>query len=189
MSLSDDLPVLETERLVLRPYAPTDARRVQQMCNDWAVASTTLALPHPYPDGGAEQWISTHADSFRQGTEVTLAITLKPGREVIGSVGLSVRREHRRGELGYMVAREHWNRGYGTEAARAMMGFGFTALGLNRIQAMHFPRNSASGRVMQKLGMSRESLIRQYVISRGAFEDVVLYAILRPEFEEPCRAG
>jgi RimJ/RimL family protein N-acetyltransferase len=179
----DCLPSLETERLVLRPYALADALRVQQMCGDSVVASTTLNLPHPYPDGAAEKWISTHADSFRQGTGVTLAITLRPNRTVIGSVGLSVNKNHQRGELGYMIAKEHWNHGYCAEAARALMGYGFSALGLNRIQAMHFPSNPASGRAMQKLGMTREGLLRQYVCNRGTFEDLVLYSILRDEFE------
>jgi RimJ/RimL family protein N-acetyltransferase len=81
-----------------------------------------------------------------------------------------------------MVAKEHWNRGYCTDAARTLMNYGFSALGLNRIQAMHFPRNPASGRVMQKLRMTREGLLHQYVCSRGTFEDLVLYSILRHEF-------
>jgi ribosomal-protein-alanine N-acetyltransferase len=187
--MSEGLPVLETERLVLRPYSLADAPRVQQMCGDRAIAATTLAIPHPYPDGAAEQWISTHADSFRQGTEVTLAITLKLNGQVVGSIALSVNKNHRRGELGYMVAKEHWNRGYCTEAARAMMDYGFGLLGLNRIQAMHFPRNPASGRVMQKLGMTREGLLRQYVSNRNGLEDVVLYSILRREFEPTGKAG
>jgi RimJ/RimL family protein N-acetyltransferase len=187
--VSNDLPVLETERLVLRPYSLADARRVQQICGDWAVASTTLAIPHPYPDGAAEQWISTHADSFRQGKEATLAVTLKTGGLVVGSVALFVRADHRRGELGYMVAKEHWNHGYCTEATRAVMTFGFNTLQLNRIQAMHFPRNPASGRVMQKLGMTKEAILRQYVYNRGVHEDLVMYSILRPEFDTPGRAG
>jgi ribosomal-protein-alanine N-acetyltransferase len=177
------LPVLETERLVLRPYSLADARRVQEMCGDEAVASTTLAIPHPYPDGAAEQWISTHADGFRKGSEVTLAITQRPGGLVVGSMAIFVNNDHRRGELGYVVAKEHWNQGYCTEAARAFLNFGFKTLDLNRIQATHFPRNPASGRVMQKLGMSREGLLRQYVLNRGAFEVLVMYSILRPEFE------
>ncbi len=63
------------------------------------------------------------------------------------------------------------------------MSYGFGALGLHRIQAMHFPRNPASGRVMQKLGMTREGLLRQYVSNRGSREDVIMYSILRPEFK------
>jgi len=181
--VTDGLPRLETERLVLRPYTPADAGRVQQMCNDWDIASTTLALPYPYPDGAAEQWISTHAESFQQGKEVTLAITLKPGGMVVGSMALSVNKNHNRGELGYMIAKEHWNHGYCTEAAQAMVQYGFTAIGLNRIQAVHFPRNPASGKVMQKLGMVREGLLRQYARGQERFEDVVIYSMLRTEFE------
>jgi ribosomal-protein-alanine N-acetyltransferase len=181
--MSDDLPILETERLQLRPYKPADAARVRQMCDDWDIASTTLALPHPYPEGAAEKWISTHADSFGQGKEVTLAITVRPGGTVVGSMALSVNKNHNRGELGYMIAKEHWNRGYCTEAARAMMQYGFATMGLNRIQAMHFPRNPASGRVMQKLGMTSEGLLRQYVLNRDSPEDVAMYSILRSEFE------
>jgi ribosomal-protein-alanine N-acetyltransferase len=186
--VSDALPVLETERLVLRPYTLADAPRVQQMCGDPAIAATTLAIPHPYPDGAAEQWISTHADSFRQGEEVTLAIALKPDGPVIGSMALMVNKNHQRGELGYMIAKEHWNRGYCTEAARALLSFGFSALGLNRIQAMHFPRNPASGQVMQNLGMTREGLLRQYVMNRGSPEDVVLYAAVRDESDATERS-
>jgi|WetSurMetagenome_2_1015567.scaffolds.fasta_scaffold179129_2 [ribosomal protein S5]-alanine N-acetyltransferase len=183
---SDGLPVLETERLVLRPYMLADASSVQRMCGDPAIAATTLAIPHPYPDGAAEKWISTHAENFRQGIEVTLAITLKPDGQVVGSIALSVNKDHRRGELGYMVAQEHWNRGYCTEAARALMSYGFNDHGLNRIQAMHFPRNPASGRVMEKLGMTREGRLRQYVCNRGTCEDIVLYSIVRGE---PDAAG
>jgi ribosomal-protein-alanine N-acetyltransferase len=187
--MDGDLPVLETERLVLRPYALADAPRVQQMCGDDAVASTVLNMLHPYPDGAAEKWISTHADSFRQSTEVTLAITLKPSGMVVGSVALSVNKNHKRGELGFMVAKDHWNRGYCTEAVRAVVRYGFGVIGLVRIQAMHFPRNTASGRVMQKLGMTREGLLRQYVCNRGVFEDLLVYSILRPEFETTGGAG
>ena len=75
--MSDGLPVIETERLVLRPYSLSDAPVVHAMCDDPAIAGTTLAIPHPYPDGAAEQWISTHAENLRQGTEVVLAITLR----------------------------------------------------------------------------------------------------------------
>ena len=180
--------MIETDRLTLRPYSLADAGRVQQMCNDWEIASTTLVLPHPYPDGAAEQWISTHAESFRQGAGAVLAITLKPDGSVIGTVPLSINKNHQRGELGYMVAKEHWNRGYCTEACRALMSYGFSTLGLDRIQAMHFPRNPASGRVMQKLGMTREGLLRQYVSNRGTHEDIIMYPILRHEFGTPGKA-
>jgi len=180
--MPDQLPTIETERLVLRPYTLADAPRVQQMCNDPEVAATTLALPHPYPDGAADQWISTHEERFREGKGLTLAITLRQSGLIVGTMSLDpISPTHRRGELGYMVAREHWNHGYCTEAARAVISYSFARLGVNRVQAMHFPRNPASGRVLQKLGMTREGTLRQYVSNRGTFEDAVMYGLLRSE--------
>ena len=70
-----NLPILETERLLLRPYSLTDAPSVQQMCGDPEIAATTLAIPHPHPDGAAGRWMPTHPESLRRSTEVILAIT------------------------------------------------------------------------------------------------------------------
>jgi RimJ/RimL family protein N-acetyltransferase len=140
-------------------------------------------MPHPYPDGAAEQWIAGHAETFREGSGLRLAVTVKPGGRVVGTMGLDVSRRHARAELTYMVARECWGRGYATEAARAVVRYGFEVLGLQRIQATHFPDNPASGRVMEKLGMSREGVLRQYVRRRGVPADLVLYSLLRGEFE------
>ena len=180
--MPDQLPTIETERLVLRPYTLADAPRVQQMCNDPEVAATTLALPHPYPDGAADQWISTHEERFREGKGLTLAITLRQSGLIVGTMSLDpISPTHRRGELGYMVAREHWNHGYCTEAARATINHAFEHLGINRVQAMHFPRNPASGHVMEKLGMTREGMLRQYVFGRNSPEDVIVYAILKSD--------
>ena len=98
---------------------------------------------------------------------------------MIGAVGLRIEREDQRAELGYWIGRPYWNQGYCTEAARAVLDFGFEQLGLNRIYASHFTRNPASGRVMQKLGMTHEGRLRQHVRKWDAFEDVEVYAVLR----------
>ena len=84
-----------------------------------------------------------------------------------------------RAELGYWIGKPYWGQGYCTEAARATLDFGFEQLGLNRIFAHHFARNPASGRVMQKIGMTREGRLRQHVKKWDAFEDLELYGILK----------
>jgi RimJ/RimL family protein N-acetyltransferase len=174
---------IETARLVLRPFRREDAKRVQALAGDPAVADTTLTIPHPYEDGVAEAWIAGQPAERAQGTGLTLAVCLKPGGVVVGAVSLgSFRAEHRRAELGYWVGREYWNNGYCTEAARALVEHGFRALGLNRVHACHFERNPASGRVMAKVGMRREGVLRRHVRARGRFEDVVCYGALAAEF-------
>ncbi len=151
---------------------------VQRLAGERAIADTTLTIPHPYLDGMAEAWIATHADAWAQRDRATFAITSEADG-VIGAIGLHFRPAHRRAELGYWIGRPFWNRGFATEAARAMIAFGFEALALNRIHASHLTRNPASGRVLAKAGMRFEGILRQHVIKWDRPEDLAEYAILR----------
>ena len=174
-------PTLETERLVLRPFVLADAPRVQHLAGDRAVAEFTLNIPHPYPDGAAEKWIASHQPKYEKGELVNFAITLRSDGELIGAVGLTLVSAHLRAEIGYWIGKPYWGQGYCTEAARAVVRYGFDVLKLNRIQSRHFVGNPASGRVMQKLGMIREGCLRQYVRKWGQFVDMVLYGLLRSD--------
>jgi hypothetical protein len=80
-----DLPRLSTERLLLRPFSLSDASVVQRLAGDRSIADTTLNIPHPYEDGAAEAWISTHQEVFDQGKGLTLAITTKADGALTGS--------------------------------------------------------------------------------------------------------
>jgi [ribosomal protein S5]-alanine N-acetyltransferase len=175
-------PSLQTERLVLRPFAPTDAPRVQELAGDRALADTTQ-LPHPYPPGAAERWIATHQAKWSAGELISYAITLRSSGELIGSVSLVIHEAHDSAELGYWLGRDYWNNGYTTEAATALVGFGFETVGLHRIEAPYLTRNAASGRVMEKLGMTLEGVARQSFKKWGVREDIATRAILRPEWE------
>lgn len=172
------LPTLQTGRLVLRPFEAMDAPEVQRLAGDRAIAASTLTVPHPYPDGAAESWIATHQDHWTKRKVLTLAVTTRDGGALVGAVGLALTMSDRRAELGYWIGVPHWNRGYATEAARAVLDFGFGTLGLHRIMARHMARNPASGRVMQKLGMQQEGVLRHHTLKWGEFEDLVVYAKL-----------
>jgi len=174
-------PTLETKRLRLRRFTLADAADVQRLAGDRDVASTMM-IPHPYEVGMAEHWVSTHLEGFNRGELATFAITLRESAVLVGAISLTIRRKHSRGELGYWIGKPYWNRGYCTEAAKAILQFGFVELGLNRIHASHFTRNPASGRVMQKIGMTYEGRLRQHVEKWGVFEDLDLYGILPGEF-------
>jgi [ribosomal protein S5]-alanine N-acetyltransferase len=171
------LPTLETRRLVLRPFDLSDAPVVQRLAGAPEVALTTKNIPYPYEDGMAEEWIASHGRAWQDRTLLALAIT-SVSNGLVGAVSLELNAMHRRGELGYWVGLAFWNRGYATEASAALLDYGFNELALNRIQAHHMTRNRSSGRVLEKLGMKREGVHRQYVLLRGRFEDVASYAIL-----------
>lgn len=189
-------PSLYTPRLCLRPFTLADAPRVQQLAGDRRIAATTARIPHPFPDGEAERWIESTSARAEAGTTfafaATLAGTRTPGREndptdtghVIGCVGLHADGEpiHARAQIGYWIGVPYWNKGFATEAANAVLGFGFTRRGFNRIGADHYAHNPASGRVMEKLGMTREGLLRQYDQKWGHYLDVVTYSILHEEW-------
>jgi len=177
-----NLPVIETERLLLRPFCKSDSPRVQLLAGDKRIAATTLNVPHPYPEGLAEQWIATHEDEFIQQRSVILAIWLTAEEKLIGACSLLRKPEYDLGELGYWIGYPYWNKGYCTEACKAMMNFGFNALKLNKIFATYFEGNEASGRVMQKLEMKREALLRKHIKHWGEYKNLICYAILKEEF-------
>jgi ribosomal-protein-alanine N-acetyltransferase len=180
-------PTLTTARLVLRPYAPDDAPAVHAFVSDPEVASTTAAIPHPYPQGAAEAWIATHAQRHEDGEAVILAVTLRGTDELVGSIEIRLVPAHRRAELGYWIGRPHWGRGYATEASAALLRWAFDTLDLHRVHGAHLGRNPASGVVLRKVGMRHEGRLRSHFQKWGVMEDLDLYGILADEL--PPRAG
>ena len=179
-------PTFETQRLTLRPFEWTDAKDVQRLAGDRAVADTTLNVPYPYEDGMAEKWIGTHQTKFEAGELANFAVVLRGSGELVGTIGLAIERRFDRAELGYWIGATYWNRGYCTEAGQVLLAFGFGELNLNRVHASHLGRNPASGRVMEKLGMTREGICRQHVKKWDCYEDIVLYGMLKTEWRNDC---
>ncbi|HCG30000.1 MAG TPA: hypothetical protein DEU95_09750 [Chloroflexi bacterium] len=101
---------------------------------------------------------------------------------VVGAFGLTVVWPHLRGEVGYWLGRPLWRQGLTTEAGQAILRYAFHDLELNRVEARCEAENAASERVMQKLGMSYEGLMRQQIFVKGVFRDMKLYAQLRSEW-------
>ena len=85
--------------------------------------------------------------------------------------------------MGYWIGTPYWGCGFATEATAAVVRYGFEELQLNRVHAAHFALNPASGRVLEKLGMRREGCRRQHVLKWDRYVDLVLYGLLREEYE------
>ena len=116
-------PTLKTERLILRPFSISDAESVQALAGDRKIYETTLNVPHPYEDGMAEKWISSHLSQFYNGNGVNLAVTLRGTGDLIGAIGLGAAKAHKRAELGYWIGAPFWNKGYCTEASKEMIEY------------------------------------------------------------------
>jgi len=177
------IPTIVIERLILRPFTTADAPLVQRLAGSRDVADTTLNIPHPYPDSAAEKWIGTHQDIYEKTGSVSWAVTMNDSGQLIGCISLVVERKNERAELGYWIAKPHWGQGYCTEAAKAVLDYGFRQEKLNRIYAFYLSRNPASGKVMQKVGMRKEGEMRQHIKKWDKFEDIVHYGILSSDYK------
>ena len=172
-----DLPELHTDRLLLRPFHSGDVDDVFAYAQnpEW---NRFLPVPDPYTRRDADEFVARCI--LADGEERFEWAVVHDGR-VSGGVSLTV---HRAGvaELGYSIARPLWGQGLATEAARAIIEHAFENLGLVRIQAFADLRNVGSWRVMEKLGMQREGVLRSHRTLRGEPVDDVLYAIFREEW-------
>ncbi len=177
-------PTLETDRLILRPLSPADAPTIQEKVSAWAIANTTISIPHPYPDGEAEQYIARQLNAWEAGHSVTFGIERNSQAGICGILEIrDIEWDHSQAELSFWIAAELWGQGYMSEALEPVIGFGFNDLELNRLYAYHMLRNPGSGKVLQKNGLVREGILRQRVRKWGVFEDVALWAILRQDWQ------
>jgi RimJ/RimL family protein N-acetyltransferase len=179
--------VLQTTRLVLRPFRLDDAATVERLAGAREIADTTLNIPHPYPQGAASAWIGQHEAMREAGTNLVYAITRRDTAELMGAIALSIAAEHARAEIGYWISAAHWNQGYCTEAGRVVVRWAFDSLGLHRVQGRHLVRNAASGRVMTKLGMQLEGIHRDAIRKWDRFENIAHHAILATDSDASYR--
>jgi [ribosomal protein S5]-alanine N-acetyltransferase len=176
------MPIIGTTRLSLCPFSSRDAQRVQLLAGDEAIASGAINMPHPYTDGLAESWISTHEDEYQKGNSLILAITLSESGLLIGSIGLYINRKHQNAELGYWIGREYWGNGYCTEAVNAFVDYAFMKLKLNKVYAHYISRNDASGKVLQKNGFMTEGLLKKHVRYKDTYQDIICAGLLRSDY-------
>jgi RimJ/RimL family protein N-acetyltransferase len=180
---------IETERLVLREFRPDDWRAVQEYAADPQVVRHLVWGPNTEEDtrGYIRRALAARDAEPRRGYE--LAVDLTDEGRLIGAARLEVSDpQNRAGWIGYCFNRRYWGRGFATEAVRAVVDFGFTQLDLHRIFATCAPENSASARVLEKLGMRREGHIVRHKWIRGRWRDSCLYALLEEERRGAARS-
>src|SRR4051794_2150912 len=173
-----------TERLLLRDFVPDDWAAVL------AYQSDPRYLRYYEWQHRTEEDVRAFVGMFlAQQEEVPrrkfqLAITLPGSGALIGNCGVRVRDPLlRAADIGYELDPRHWGHGYATEAARAMLDFGFGPLGMHRIAADCIAENTASAHVLEKIGMRQEGWLRKNVWLKGRWWDTLLYAILDEEYE------
>ena len=174
---------IDTPRLYLREFHPTDEDDVHAYASDPDVVRLMIWGPNT-PELTRAFLARTLAEQKEwPRNSVGLAIELKEERRVIGSIGLRIKDEpNRTADIGYVLARRYWGRGYMSEAARAILDAAFRRAGLHRVWATCDTRNGASYRVMEKIGMRREAHFLQNALEKNEWRDSYLYAILAEEW-------
>ena len=171
---------LLTERLILRPLEEADIGAVHALhCLEETDRFNTLGIPDNIEETKAlcEKWISENNTKPRQ--KFVFVIELKDQKHFIGLIGINVGREkYKNAEVWFKFHYNFWNKGYGTEALKRIIDFGFTDLKLHRIEAGCAVENIGSVKVMEKAGMLREAHTRQLLPLKSGWSDNYGYAIL-----------
>jgi len=149
------LPTLATERLVLRPFRPSDAPRVTELLDDPHVSATLEGIPYPYREEYADYWIPLHVPLFERSRELHLAIELRSPPALVGAVALLSSEQQRPPQLGYWLGRRYWGRGIVTKAMAELLRHAGAELGVEAVAARCMVDNPASLRVLAKLGLVR----------------------------------
>ena len=175
--------ILETQRLVLRPFAVADAG---EMYRNWASDPEVMKFltwpVHESPEATVELlkvWVA----QYESPEYYQWAMVLKECGQVIGSISVNEHDEKvEKAEVGYCMGKAWWHRGLMAEALQAVMDYLFGEVGFHRIQAAHDLRNPNSGAVMRKCGMTVEGTLRQYLWSNSGVGDMCMHGILREEW-------
>ena len=174
---------LETERLILREFTPDDWLTV------WEYQREPRYLRYYEWADRTQEDVRAFIERFiahqqaRPRIRFQLAVVIKSGGELIGNCG--IRRDSidsHEADIGYELAPQHWGQGYATEAARAIVAFGFSELGLHRISAECVLDNAGSIRVLRKAGMQLEGQLRHKEYYKGRWWDRLLFAVLEDEW-------
>lgn len=171
--------VIRTPRLVLRPLEAGDLPEVARLAGDWDIASMTARIPYPYTLTDARQWL----DGLEAG-EVVRAITSDD--RLFGLTGYLPAADGRSAEIGYWIGKPYWGNGYATEAASALITYGFAKAGFDMLTCCHFADNLASRRVIAKLGFTSTGSCSCWCEARRVKAPAEQYELVRRDWR-PAR--
>jgi RimJ/RimL family protein N-acetyltransferase len=174
-------PFLIGERIYFRPLEREDAPQVQEFINDPEV-TTGLLIHRPVSRTEEEAFIASRDKDEKN---IVVAVVLKDGDRLIGTLGLRLgENKDRKANFGINIgAKDLWNQGYGTEATKLIVRYGFETLNLNRIELTVYEYNARAIRAYEKVGFSREGVMRQATYKLGRYWDIINMGILRAEWD------
>lgn len=179
-------PSLTTERLTLCRITEEFAADMYEYSGDPDVTKYLTWSPHS-GQKETERYIRILQKKYADGSFNDWGLVLKDSGKFIGTCGYtSFNYEENTAEVGYVLAKPYWGQALAPEAVKAVMRFGFEQFGLDGYTAKYMEGNDASGRVMQKCGMSLEGVYRHSMYIKGEFKNIVVYRVTREDFYRFC---
>ncbi|MFJ7700664.1 GNAT family N-acetyltransferase [Lysinibacillus fusiformis] len=179
-----DFPKLETERFILRKGTVDDCNDLFELyANENVVKYLPLNLFESVEDAMVE--INWYEKIFKEQIGLRWVIEEAKTKKVIGTCGyLNYEKEHNRIEIGYDLKPAYWGQGIMQKTLGKIIHFAFTSMEINKIEAKVEPENKASIRLLGKLNFCQEGVLRQHEFEKGKYVDLVLFSILRSEYNE-----
>ncbi len=179
-----ELPTLNTKSLMLRKITLEDAQDIFEYAKDLEVTRFVTWKPHKSVDDSIN-FLKLVIQKYENNEPSDWGIIYKENNKFIGTCGyVSWVPVHSLAEIGYALSREYWGKGLMTEAAKEVIKYGFEKMNLNRIYARCFVKNIGSQKVLEKVGMKFEGILREQMFIKGIFRDMKIYSILRKEYYE-----
>ncbi|MCB0793483.1 MAG: GNAT family N-acetyltransferase [Flavobacteriales bacterium] len=173
----DPVPRIRTERLVLRELGPQDVGPLFEMRSD-ARTMQHIGRPRATMQEDAMDLIHRSVEARKSNEGCTWSLTFPDADECLGTIGYyRLKKEHYRGEIGYMLHPDHWGKGLMGEALRALVAHGLSAIGFHSIEAITDPDNTRSNRLLERHGFQREGLLLESYFHNGRFYDSAIYCI------------
>lgn len=185
MNIADiytDLQPLKTERLLLRKVTADDVPDIFAYASDPDVARYVTWNAHKNTEE-TRDFVDRILARYAHAKLAPWGIVIRQTGRLVGMCDfISWEPKHHRAEVGYVLSKAHWGRGYMTEAVSVLIDFGFKNMDLNRITARCYIPNIGSARVMEKCGLTFEGVQREVTFAKNAFHDLKLYAIIKRDW-------
>ena len=173
-------PILKTERLNLVEIQQRHLTDLFRLFGDDRVTQYYNIKTFQKPEDG-QIYLDWFQKRFKEQAGIRWGIQLKGGENIIGTIGYNNFTENHRANLGYDLQVAYWNKGYMTEAAKAVIDFGFSDLHINRIEAEVMIGNKQSEQLLSKLGFRNEGCLRDWMFWNNRHFDMTMYSLLRRE--------
>ena len=179
----EEVPVLTTEHLVLRPIVEKDIAALFDLFSSEPVMQF-MDVERFTNISEAAQMVTFFRDKLASGEGMRWAVCFKDKDELIGSCGYHhISRNHYKAEIGYDLLPKYWGKGIMRNAIHALVQYGFEGFGLNRIEAIVDPINTRSYKLLENLGFQKEGMHRQAFFEKGRFVDVYIYSMLQSDYK------